>query len=246
MTEPIRWSAPDSDVDPVLRQLVRYAQQTGPSAREARSVQRRVRRAMDEPSGLRRGFTTRIRYQLGTWGTVLGITTGLAGAAFAGYGLKTVLYRHSVIARTPAVQSPASRIMTSSGASPHRTGPAASARLPESLPSSMGTGSAPSVVAPPPVSVKPQPSALSLVDEATLLAKARRLTKSDPSAVLRLTREHARRFPNSALLEEREALRIEALLLLDRAAEAELALSTFERRFPVSPYRRRLRSLMSP
>jgi hypothetical protein len=69
---------------------------------------------------------------------------------------------------------------------------------------------------------------------------------SDPGRALTLTRDHELHFPNSVLLEERQALRIEALARLGRRAEAERELQTFTARFPRSIYTRRIQALTSP
>jgi hypothetical protein len=53
--------------------------------------------------------------------------------------------------------------------------------------------------------------------------------------------QHEERFPRSALREEREALLIELLRASD-VDEAEARLKRFERRYPDSPYRGRLKA----
>jgi outer membrane protein assembly factor BamD (BamD/ComL family) len=46
--------------------------------------------------------------------------------------------------------------------------------------------------------------------------------------------EHARRFPSGRLVEEREALRVQALAKLGRVAEARQVAQAFRARFPRS------------
>jgi hypothetical protein len=86
----------------------------------------------------------------------------------------------------------------------------------------------------------------STAEDTQLLQQARAVVGSDAGRALSLTREHERRFPGSVLTEERRALRIEALVRAAQAGAARRELEAFERSYPRSPYRRRLRSLISP
>jgi hypothetical protein len=61
-----------------------------------------------------------------------------------------------------------------------------------------------------------------------------------PDALV-LVAEHARRFPNGRLAEEREALRVRSLAGAGRGDEARRVLATFARRFPRSALLARLR-----
>jgi len=72
-------------------------------------------------------------------------------------------------------------------------------------------------------------------DELRLLREARAaVTRQDFEAALVPIAEHARRFRNGRLAEEREALRVKALSGLGRTEEARHAADTFEARFPRS------------
>lgn len=55
---------------------------------------------------------------------------------------------------------------------------------------------------------------------------------------------HAQRFPDGQLAEEREVVTIEALIALDRRDEARARGQRFHRRFPASPQRARIESLV--
>jgi hypothetical protein len=68
--------------------------------------------------------------------------------------------------------------------------------------------------------------------EAALLLRARRALASDPAGALRLTDEHARRFPTGTLVPEREVLAIEALARLGRSDEARQRLDALRANFP--------------
>jgi hypothetical protein len=71
--------------------------------------------------------------------------------------------------------------------------------------------------------------------ELHLLGQARAaVARGDFASSLSAIAEHARRFPNGALVEEREALRVKALAGLGRASEARRAAASFRARFPRS------------
>lgn len=65
-----------------------------------------------------------------------------------------------------------------------------------------------------------------------LASATRALAARDATAALAHVDEHAARFPAGVLAEEREALRIEALLLANRTADARAAADAFRRRYP--------------
>ncbi|MCC6215181.1 MAG: hypothetical protein IT376_09950 [Polyangiaceae bacterium] len=77
--------------------------------------------------------------------------------------------------------------------------------------------------------------------EVSLLATAQAALRSDPSRALALVSEHERRFPHGALVQEREVVRIEALRRLGKAGEARDRASKFERDYPDSAHRRKVR-----
>jgi hypothetical protein len=71
--------------------------------------------------------------------------------------------------------------------------------------------------------------------ELALLQPARvALQRGDFAAALRAVAEHARRFPRGRLVEEREALRVFALIGAQRRGEAERVGNSFRRNFPHS------------
>jgi len=74
-----------------------------------------------------------------------------------------------------------------------------------------------------------------LSDELRLLAPARAaLARRDFAGALVAIGDHARRFRDGRLVEEREALRVKALAGLGRAQEARAVAADFRRRFPRS------------
>jgi hypothetical protein len=73
------------------------------------------------------------------------------------------------------------------------------------------------------------------LEELRLLDRARQFDRrGDYNSALASTREHQRRFSNGRLVEEREALRIRALMGLGRVTEASESAAFFKRRFPHS------------
>jgi hypothetical protein len=84
--------------------------------------------------------------------------------------------------------------------------------------------------------------ATSLAEETSLLHAAQReLARKNTSVALELLEEHATRFPQGALAQERRAARVLALCDLGRTAEARRAAEAFVRAAPQSPLVPRLR-----
>jgi TolA-binding protein len=79
------------------------------------------------------------------------------------------------------------------------------------------------------------------LSETQLLAQAR---SAEPARALALAEEHARRFPASALAQEREFVIITALLRSGNRSAAEQRARQFARSYPKSPYLARLQSLL--
>ena len=92
---------------------------------------------------------------------------------------------------------------------------------------------------PPAPAHTPGPPALSRADaaraELRLLRQARAaVAREDYAAALPPIAEHARRFKDGRLTEEREALRVKALAGLGRSEDARRAAAAFRARFPRS------------
>lgn len=241
MTEPKRWSSPSSEVDPVLRSVLLYARDVQPDSRQLQAI---LRGSARPTTPKRRRFAAFV---------VAAAAVACAGVAWAGY---------------------ASGLLFSSAPNPSSAAPASSATLPATGRASRGAvdvapriadsasplakplPEAAVVVAAPPVVVdraaprvapstpRAAPSTASEQD-AALLQQARLIVASEPARALTLTRDHELHFPASALTEERQALRIEALARLGRRPEATRALATFDQHFPRSIYRHRLHALLS-
>ncbi|MEM9862428.1 MAG: hypothetical protein AAF938_12470 [Myxococcota bacterium] len=89
-----------------------------------------------------------------------------------------------------------------------------------------------------PVSPDPQ-------NELRWLREARSFEQSAPPRALRLTRRHARHFPNSQLAQEREAIAIGALSASGAQARARNRAARFLRRWPNSAHRERIERLVA-
>jgi hypothetical protein len=79
-------------------------------------------------------------------------------------------------------------------------------------------------------------------DELRLLARARRALAHDPRLALSLAREHERRFPASAMDQERDVIAVAALADLGDGAEARQRAERFAREHPGSAYLERVRA----
>jgi hypothetical protein len=82
------------------------------------------------------------------------------------------------------------------------------------------------------------------VAEMALLHSAQDALRTSPSSALGKTAEHARRFPRSALAQEREVIAVEALVKLGRKDEARARVARFEKTYPGSTHARRLAALV--
>ena len=126
-------------------------------------------------------------------------------------------------------------------AAPHAL-PAAAVVLPTfgPLPSPTVGGAASGVVDPLSPSDKlvssPKPiSDDSLASERAVLDRARqKLAVSEPEHALQFLEQHAGRYPNGKLAEEREAMLINVLVSLGRAEQAKARGAAFTKRFPAS------------
>lgn len=234
MNEPKRWSSQGSDVDPVVRSVLRYARDLQPNSAELLAVVHgTVARHRPTPA-------PRSRRRSKAWGLVGLAATLVVGAALASYANR--LWSAPTVSVTPPSVPPAH--------APTPPGPVGvgAASAPRPSPSVASPAIAESV-APARTTPAVNPSAPPLLDsaqDASLLQEARGLVASNPARALTLTRDHELHFPNSALTEERQALRIEALARLGRHAEAARELAVFDQRFPRSIYARRLHALPLP
>jgi hypothetical protein len=105
----------------------------------------------------------------------------------------------------------------------------------------------PSAQAQPAKSAKPATDSEIYAMELRVLQPAQRaVARQDFASALASTAEHQRRFPTGRLAEEREALRVKALLGLGRDGEAKRAGSAFRKRFPDSALGGRMDEMLEP
>jgi hypothetical protein len=82
--------------------------------------------------------------------------------------------------------------------------------------------------------------------ELELISNAQRAVGSQPSRALALAEEHARRFGDGTLAQEREVVAVDALVRLGRTEEARSRADRFRARWPRSASRRRIDVLVPP
>ncbi len=116
--------------------------------------------------------------------------------------------------------------------------PPALARQGEASASPASLATSPSIAA-------PEPGSLS-AEVALLRRMSAALRGHDPKGALKAVAEHARRFPNGALAEEREVERIVALCALGRREDAARATDRFTRAYPASSHEARIRAECAP
>jgi outer membrane protein assembly factor BamD (BamD/ComL family) len=78
-----------------------------------------------------------------------------------------------------------------------------------------------------------------------LLERAQDALRARPAEALALCNDHAKRFPNGMLVQEREMVAIEALVKVGRRDEARARADRFKARFPGSTHARRLDVLLA-
>lgn len=177
-------------------------------------------------------------------------TTGvLTAASLVKYGAVGVLLGATTMTTVALVRSPP---VASSGApapavvvtAPPPSRPAEAPRVVAPLleaPAIVTSAAAPSAGAPPaavaPVPVPPSTVASPLDTESRRVAAARALQRAGRTReALAALDGLARDLPNGELVQEREALAIEALVTLGNTAEARRRASSFLQRFPNSPH----------
>jgi hypothetical protein len=83
-------------------------------------------------------------------------------------------------------------------------------------------------------------------EELRLVGAAQRALPHDPAQALALAREHARRFPDGALAQERDAVAVSALWETGRRDEARERARRFVAEHPGSTYVGRMREILRP
>jgi hypothetical protein len=182
-----------------------------------------TRLASQARSALRAGSTATT---LGVY--ALGVLTGIIGSV--------AVMRAAVTRVTPlpdvAVNRPVPRVVPDVVPSPAAMPGASSAPGTPAVDAPPTSRRAPGVVASPKGAAS---AGHALDDERVLLDDARvALGRADATAALHATAVHAQRYPQGLLAEEREAIAIQALLLVPRYDEARQREAAFERQHPHS------------
>jgi len=160
-----------------------------------------------------------------TWWAAAAVVACVAASAAAG----AVAYRERSRPRTEPSSARAARPVA---AVARATAPAPVPAPPAAIPDSAATIS-PELASP--RARSHAPTADSVREELRLLRRARAAVgRADYAAALFPIGEHARRFPDGKLAEEREALRVKSLAGLGRTEQARRAAARFEARFPNS------------
>jgi hypothetical protein len=134
-------------------------------------------------------------------------------------------------------------VATTSGTSQHRPAQPSSAPVPD--PDTV-TGIAPAGGSPARAPASSRRSARPGVEELRLLDRARQSdAHGDFASVLTLSTEHERNYPDGRLAEEREVLRVKALIGLGRHNEARQVAAKFRRQFPRSVLLQRLDEMLA-
>lgn len=162
-------------------------------------------------------------------GWVLGGTSGLVLGVTVAFGA----WLHA--ARTPKIDGDPPSVEAPSVAIDPVRSPTLDARMPASPPKPEGPQG--------PAARRPafgralHSAPDSMPQEVWLLSKAvRQLNEGFPADALQTLSEHARRFPEGDLAEERLAVRIQALCALGRVTEGRAELDRLARTHPGSPY----------
>ena len=158
-----------------------------------------------------------------TWGTGHLLLAAAAGVVIAGGVSAALHFTH---------RAPPAALVVKPVESP-------AAALPERAPTAGDLAAAvapiPAPVAKSARHVPPASRHDALMDEVQLLGRARQADRrGDDAAVLALVAQHEGTHPDGRLIEEREVLRVKALVGLGRAADARAAAGRFRRDFPHS------------
>jgi hypothetical protein len=242
MKDPIRLRD-DASIAPELRELMRRAHGLAPGKEQLRRIQEGVAasHAGPPPSSDALAPKLRPRFRVSRlW---------LVGAAAAGLVLVTVWVLGSeknarVAAPIASFASPPSAGHASEGARQAPVQAQPEQREDADVPSPAEAEAAPAAPAaperPPGRSRSVDRAQDAPRDEADMLHEAKRALPEHPARSLAITLQHARIHPEGLLQEERDALRIEALVRLGHTARASEAFAAFRSRYPRSAYAQRM------
>jgi len=147
--------------------------------------------------------------------------------------------REAAVERAPVAAQPAERARTSDVASAVEAEQPAPPRKRAEPAVRRPRVTEPVTAEPPPPPLPPE-----VPTELELVSAARRSVSTDAAHALALTAEHARIYPDGILSEERDALRIRALIGVGRIADARRQADAFHRGYPHSVHWRGISALL--
>ena len=239
--DPVRWlDQPDQALSDAAQESLRAYAEHGPSAAAHARMWSQLETAALTPGA---GPVAAARARWWWW-----IGTGIVGVVALWLTLQSPSDPQAPAARVasapsrPVVAAPAQAEPPSAPAPPET--PAAPPSEPAQRASAPARVRGPAAK-PAPATLAPAPeSAGDPTAELALLTPARQLLAARPQRSLELADEHARLFPRGVFAEERAFLRIEALLRLDQAEQAQRDARAFRRGHPRSTYLERLDALL--
>lgn len=176
------------------------------------------------------------------------------GIAFLAASAGTVFYAKTTVpphAVTPTASAVATASATSATTAVSAPQPSASETiaLEPSAPTAIPSEKPVPHTQPPPAVSTSEPSASASSGPARSeieILKDAHASRSNPARMLELVNEHARLYPKGTLGQEREMLRIEALVGLGKRAEAKALADAFRKANPSSAYAERLNQIVPP
>ncbi|HEY3494005.1 MAG TPA: hypothetical protein VGK73_04935 [Polyangiaceae bacterium] len=235
-----------SSLSPSVEALLAEERVVPPQAEEVRArllsrAQEAVKLGAPAPPATRAGVSRRFLTAAAGVAAVAGIAAAfeLSGGADTGLPADTPAVTQSSSA--PSRPVPAA---VSGSAAPLGAAPAPAPRgEPAPAPTTSSTPPAAREVAP---SAGPSSATNRGIEELELLSRARQAdARSDYTTVLNVLTAHERSFPAGRLSEEREVLRVKALVALGRGEQARRAAARFRRQFPRSVLLRKVDGMLA-
>jgi len=170
-------------------------------------------------------------------------------ALAAGLALVTAAVGYGVLSGPRTVVSSSPTSVASQEATPTSTATPTAEQAPSTDVTAAPTNAAPSATQASMHPVAPQPSAAASAaprPEIEILREAQAAAGSSPARALALADEHERSYPNGSLGQEREMIRIQALVALGRRDEARARAASFKAAHPGSAYAQRIDDVVGP
>jgi hypothetical protein len=258
--DPVR-SVDDPDVPAAWREALAHGQLDAPSAEQLQRLFRRLKVASAMSAGQDRGgFAAPARRRNLPARFVLAASFALAWVAVASALAANAFLRGRTSTEPQERSGPAARASALEpnrawpnepqpprGDEPASAPPASPAEVPAAAPAEPPRArgerkSRPAVLGDSDAAGESRSAALA--EEVALLRRAQQELAAAPARALSLAHEHARRYPNGALREERELITIVALLETGSIAQAQQRAAAFRHEHPHSVHVRRLEAVL--